>query len=120
MNWNYHPYANNSMQNVIDDMERAYNFDADEVASAKVAISNLESGDARGVIFYNHAIQWPAQPRSSTYRAHSITTNGNYDDLYRQACQFLDTLDNERAFFARASMSNLRHGACWMVIWYPI
>ena len=119
MHWTYTDIANDSMDTVIHELGREYNFHPDEASSAKIAYCNMKGGVAMGVIFHNPAIQWPAKPFRGKYAVKSWNTNGGYNSLYEDAVRFLNSLDNDTAFFARAAYSNLEHGDSWLSIYYP-
>jgi len=103
---------------------------AAQSAGAKVAVSNQESGDARGLLIYPFE-EFSSPPSVSTHGGsfrHTWHTDHDYTSIYAALVGSLnalelptgDKLTREQAFYSSISMTNQHHGdATLSLFWRP-
>lgn len=131
MPWKMSHRSNDDVDKVIEvingDLDANVSTQGQSVV-AKVALSDQQNGDARGVLYYWSDDEPPSiSGGTSEWGRVDFASETDYDGMYKNALSLLNgyeqkgvTLKTHQAAAARVCFTNRRHGDAHLVVYYPV
>lgn len=126
MSWAYKSFDDDNVDTVISSIESELadlaTADSDTASvTAKVAISDQESGDARGLVFYNLTLGGiPSVPSGQlSWSKKEETTKNDYTDMYNNIQDKLNSLSDQSAYWAKIGFTNRKDGSATLTLYWP-
>lgn len=130
MKWKMSHRSNDRAHKVIEMIQGdlgEYVGTREQIAVAKVALSDQKDGKARGVLYYWNDEDPPAARATKSWGVAGFTTHNDYDGMYEDALRFLNgettvdgvTLQLHQAAGARVGFSNRKGSTSHLAIYYP-
>lgn len=94
-------------QDVINELQ---SLNLNQMASAKIATSDTEGSDARGLIFYCDSPMPNQNELGTTWAVKTFTTMHDYTTMYQELETWLNTggdLTDAQKYFSRMAMTNM-------------
>lgn len=89
-------------------------------ATFKSSASDQKGGDARGLIIYDADGHDFAGISTSAYAMKSFATRTDYDNLYNQVVNFINTLSLKQAQNVRTVFTNAQEHDATIAVYYPV
>lgn len=120
MSWTFRTFAHKNINDVLLNLRGQINaLTAAQAATAKIATSNQESGDARGVVFWYTGTIPGSRKIGGGWAGKRQTTGHDYDALYQFVVELLDQIPIERAIISHVAMANHHDGDALISVWAP-
>ncbi|MEM9557549.1 MAG: hypothetical protein AAGC60_25040 [Acidobacteriota bacterium] len=129
MAWNFKPFRNDDIANVIpqvtselNDLETSNPEGPLPALAAKVALANRLDGDALGVVFYDNQLTSIPDEPEGRIQFSALTKRVSSSDptpLYEEIANTLDSLHSYEAFWARVGFTDRKSGDTTLTLYWP-
>jgi len=121
MGWVYTAFAQDDIADVLTTIKvKIQSLSPNQAATAKVATSDMQGKDARGVVFWFEGVMPLHHPRSSwNWNTHVQKTRHDYSSLYEDVKDRLNAASDREALYAKVDMTNYSDGDATITLWLP-
>jgi hypothetical protein len=121
LNWTFAHFHHGHYPAVAADILNQLNgLDKEEAAFAKVASADQHGGEARGVVFWTAEAptEVPDLPDGSQWKSETYQTSNDYEQIFGQVRDKLNTLNDAQAFFSKVDFTNAQNNPAFMTIYW--
>lgn len=121
MGWVYDAFAQDDIADVLNTIKvKIQSLPPPQAATAKVAISDMQDKDARGVVFwFDGSLALKRPDPSWSWAPYTQKTRHDYISLYEDVKDKLNEASEHEALYAKVDMTNYSDGEATISLWLP-